>query len=243
MRHILSQIVISALGSALFALVSAAAVLAYTSQSLSPTAPVPVYAFVVSHAVMAMAIIVAWRFRRHSTAFGRSITMQENVRLLKLRTSLKPEKSVIRSTRFTRWPLSEESPIRVAYRNELDQAVLVEKREVRRIWTINNKEDAERLKVIVERYKNNANISIRLFFDVEPYMIPELQVINSQTASISFPQSRNPQSIDAGTVVTDPDSVQVIQNYFDVLWDNAKAVLDGGRVNDVTMRSVDARAK
>ena len=240
--RILAQILIGALGSALFALVSALAVVAIRSEAFAFTATVPIYAFVFSHTAMALAILIAWGIRRPSTAFGRARTMQENVRMLQRRSNVKPEKSVIRSTRFTRWPLTEESPIRMTYRNELDKAVLVEEREVRRIWTINSSHDAKRLKEILGRYEGHSNVSIRAFFDVEDYLLPEVQVINSWTASISFPQSRNPSAIDAGTVVADPDSVHVIQNYCDVLWDNAKPILAGGDIVQVTMRSVEARA-
>ena len=125
------------------------------------------------------------------------------------------------------------------FRKELDQAVLVENYEVRRLWNVKDRGDAHRLIEIVGHYSSHGNVSIRAYFNIDTFLLLDMLVVGNRAVSVSFPQRRRPFAIEACQVFRNRQDVTIIQQYFDVLWNNAAEVLAAGNVVQATMRRVD----
>jgi hypothetical protein len=244
--HAFIGVVISAIGSAVYALTTLAWQRLVSPVSVEPSfwyhnISLPPWAFVVSHVVVAVIVYTASLAQRSHSHLGRQTVMQANVELLKQRKRVSPESGVICSTRFTHWPTNEASVPRTAFRQELDDAITKEGREVRRLWNINSPYDAERLGTIIDRYKGFSGVSIRVLFDIPDYVIPELLIVNDKLGSISLPQTRNPQGIESTVAFTDARSITILRQYFDILWDRADKALDSGEVVGVVLKRVQTR--
>lgn len=234
------QVLISAAGSALWALLSWMPNLSNRHGKLvfSSKLTISLWAYILSHVLLALimllvvSIVIAWQHKRIvSSRQGREKAMTDNLDLLLSRHEENPETSRILSTRFMSWAITETSAIRKSFRQELDNAIQNENREVRRVWIIRNSDDANRLLAYMNLYRGHTNHSIRVFFD-EPLYLPEVLVINSRRASLSFPQPRNPMELDACIVMTDHQAVLVIERYFETLWEEAKKIFENGEPID-----------
>jgi hypothetical protein len=168
--------------------------------------------------------------RLGSVVRGRTKATEANVKLMASRRRVDQSNRVVRSTRFGRWPLSEQLHYRSKFREELDAAILNEGADVRRIWNVSSGEDAQRLREILSRYQGKDNHSIRVYFGIPDHVMPELLVVDKRGASISFPSTRTPHGLDWMIGFKRDDLASVISDYFDVLWDRATRVLDAGEV-------------
>lgn len=243
-REALLQIVWSALGSVLFAAVGTALMLVWqqpaTQQAvgeyLAVQLAIPVWLFVSTHALLGVAVASLIRREDLSPVRGRHLATKQHVDLLRERSTLPPAKSLICSTRMTCWPLAESSVIRASFREELDRAAIHEGREIRRIWNVNDADDARRLEEVVHGYQGCRNVSIRAYFDIPSSLPPEVIVVNDLVASLSFPQLRNPTGVEAGEVTRHPEAVLILRQYFDVLWHDATPILTNGDTQEAAIR-------
>lgn len=240
-RHsIWTQIAASTLGSLIFSILST--LLLWMLKKSQLTSPIdvifkefsiPIWCILLLVFILSWVILFLLLTRKKNTRFGRWNTMSVNLNILKSRHDFKTENSKIYSTRLTHWPLQEANMDRSNFRAELDQAIMTEKREVKRIWNIGNKEDAQRLMEILSKYQNYNNISIRYFTNLPVYTLPELLVVNSDIASTSYPQKRNPFEIEACEVYRNDKSIRILENYFEIMWDNATKLLENGNITNI----------
>ena len=114
---------------------------------------------------------------------------------------------------------------------------------MKRIWNVKDREDAARLEEVTARYEGQPNVSIRTFLDLPPFLLPEVLVVNDEGASLSFPQLRDPFGLEACLFFADPLAVGTVREYFDVLWNNARSVVDSGKVVEATARLIRKRAQ
>jgi hypothetical protein len=98
------------------------------------------------------------------------------------------------------------------------------------IWNISSAADARRLREMLAKYQGRENHYIRLYFGVPDHVMPELLIVEKRGASISFSSMSKQQSLDWAILFRRADLVQVIHDYFDVLWENAERILHGGEV-------------
>jgi hypothetical protein len=242
------EILTRALGAAVFAMVTFLWSKLSAPNSKSPIitflqtkVSTPLWAYILSYIGFAVLISFLFFKSRVRTKRGREVSMAHNVELLQERVNASQERGLICSTRFASWPLAEASPYRTAFRREIDNAVVKEGRSMRRIWNISSLDDCRRLQEILERYKGNPNKSIRVLFDIPDYLLPEILIVNGEVASISFPQQRNPLSLEAALVVRDKEAVRTIQEYFDNLWNHSERALEAGRIVESTLLRVRER--
>jgi len=170
--------------------------------------------------------------KRASVVRGRRQATKSNVALLASRRRVDASSRIIRSTRFGRWPPNEDLSNRTNFRQELEQAIVDEGADVRRIWNVSSAADAERLKLLLQRYEGRTNHSIRAYFGVADHLMPELLIVDSRGASISFASTRTPHSLDWAVHIKRKDLVYVVRDFFDVLWDRAEKVLDSGEITE-----------
>ena len=249
-ESLLRDVIVSALGSALFSTVSFFALYIWKDSStdrglldfLRGGLEMPAWLFLCSHVLLGVIIFLFARRHHIRTTRGRAHTMSENLVLLRERHKLKPENKLICSTRLTAWPLSEKSSTRLEFRKELDQAVLVENYEVRRIWNVKDRDDASRLIEVVGHYLSHENVSIRVYFNIDTFLIPDMLIIGNRAASAAFPQRRRPFGIEACQFFRDRQGVITIQQYFDILWNNAAEMLAAGSIIQATMKKVEKLA-
>lgn len=196
---------------------------------LSAQVTVPAVGILVS-AVIALGagVFIFVITRKASVVRGRASATASNLELLRARNRARANETVIRSTRFGSWPPAEVLQQRSAFRNELDSAILREGADVRRIWNIGSIDDLNRLREMLERYQGHANHSIRAYFNLPYHALPELLVVDRHGASMSFPSMRTPRGLDWSVRFRRSDLMQVVRDYFDVLWDRAEKVLDSG---------------
>jgi hypothetical protein len=136
----------------------------------------------------------------------------------------------IRSTRFGRWPQGENLPNRTNFRQELDKAILGETTLVQRIWNVSSAADAYRLREMLKKYEGRENHYIRLYFNIPDHVMPELLIVEKRGASISLASMGKQQSLDWAILFKRQDLIQVIRDYFDVLWEHAEKILHGGEL-------------
>jgi hypothetical protein len=175
-------------------------------------------------------ILIFVMTRRASVVRGRVQATEANVKLLASRRSVAVPDRVVRSTRFGRWPPAEDLTNRSMFRDELDEAILKEGTDVRRIWNLNSEDDVVRLLEILKKYEGRDNHSIRAFFGIPDFAMPELLVVEGRGASISFPSTRSPHGLDWAIRFNRPDLMYVMKDYFEVLWDRAERILDSGQI-------------
>jgi hypothetical protein len=168
--------------------------------------------------------------KKASAVRGRTDATAGNLSLLRERERVRISDRVVRSTRFGRWPQSEMLNHRAFFRQEIDQMVLAEGTDLRRIWNVSSLSDVQRLREMLEKYKGHSNHSIRTYFQIPDHLMPELLVVEGRGASISFPSIRSPYDLDWMIRFKREDLVAVIRDYFDVLWDRAIRILDAGEV-------------
>lgn len=183
-------------------------------------------------AAFALSAGVFLRFyrRKSSVVRGQLDAMEGNLALMREREKVDPNARVIRSTRFGRWPSTNIVKPRTVFRQELDKAVLEERVEVQRIWNIKTLEDVHRLREVLEKYRGQPGHSIRAYFDLPDFALPELLIVDGRGASMSFPSNRNPHDLDSMIRFNRSDLIHVVRGYFDVLWDRAVRMLDAGDV-------------
>jgi hypothetical protein len=112
-------------------------------------------------------VVIFIMTRRASVVRGRIQATDANVKLLASRRSLAVPDRVVRSTRFGRWPPAEDLTSRSRFREELDEAILKEGTDVRRIWNIHSEDDVTRLLEILKKYEGRDNHSIRAFLEYQ----------------------------------------------------------------------------
>ena len=178
------------------------------------------------------AIFVLVTSKRASVVRGRRQSTKANVALLASRRRVEPSNRVIRSTRFGRWPPNEDLSNRTNFRQELEQAIMEEDADVKRIWNVSSAADVDRLRMLLDRYEGRTNHSIRAYFGVADHLLPELLIVDKRGASISFASTRTPHSLDWAIRVKRKDLVYVVRDYFEVLWDRAEKILDSGEITD-----------
>lgn len=166
--------------------------------------------------------------RKASVVRGRELATRSNLQLLCARRNVHMNERVIRSTRFGSWPPAEVLEHRSAFRKELDRAILEEGADVRRIWNVSSPGDVSRLREVLARYEGRPNHSIRAYFGLPDHALPELLVVDGPGASMSFPSMRTPRGLDWMVRFRRRDLIDVVRDYFDVLWDRADRVLDAG---------------
>jgi hypothetical protein len=168
--------------------------------------------------------------KKASAVRGRIDATAGNLSLLRERERVRISDRVVRSTRFGRWSQSEVLDHRSFFRQEIDQMVLTEGTDLRRIWNISSLGDAKRLREVLEKYKGHSNHSIRAYFQIPDHLMPELLIVEGRGASISFPSIRSPYDLDWMIRFRREDLVAVMRDYFDVLWDRATRILDAGEI-------------
>jgi hypothetical protein len=179
---------------------------------------------------LAAGVLMLLVARRSSVVRGRIDATLGNVTLMRERKKVGINARIIRSTRFGRWPVDEVLESRADFRQELDQAILNEGADVRRIWNVSSMDDVQRLREMLTKYQGHANHSIRAYFDLPDHVLPELLIVESRGASISFPSARRPRDLDWMIRFKRDDLVFVVRDYFDVLWDRAERMLDAGDI-------------
>ena len=180
--------------------------------------------------VMVFALLFRSITKKASVVRGRTDATAGNLSLLRERKRIRVSERVVRSTRFGRWSQSEILDHRSSFRQEIDHMVLAEGTDLRRIWNVSSLADVQRLREIIEKYKGHPNHSIRAYFQLPDYLLPELLVVDKRGASISFPSIRSPYDLDWMIRFRREDLIAVIRDYFDVLWDRAIRILDAGEV-------------
>lgn len=179
---------------------------------------------------IALGLYMFYATRRASAVRGREHATDVNVRLLASRRRVKLDERLVQSTRFGYWPKGEKLQTRADFRQELDQAIIKEGADVRRIWNINSADDVARLREVLEKYHGHDNHSIRAYFGLPYFSMPELLIVERRGASMSFPSLRQPRGLGWVIRFKRPDLVQVVRDYFEVLWDRADKILDAGQV-------------
>ena len=182
----------------------------------------------VAVAVITGAVLSFALQRRASVVRGRTLATSGNLQLLQARRKVRLTARVVRSTRFGSWPPAEILEQRSAFRNELDLAILKEGADVRRIWNVSTPGDVERLREVLAKYEGRQNHSIRAYFGLPYHALPELLVVDGRGASMSFPSMRTPRGLDWMVRFRRTDLMNVVRDYFDVLWDRAERILDSG---------------
>jgi hypothetical protein len=180
--------------------------------------------------VLTFSIVLLAITRKASVVRGRQHATQGNLALLKERSKVPLNSRIIRSTRFGRWPQGEVLEQRSSFRQELDTMILQEGADVRRIWNVNSIDDLKRLREILKKYRGHSNHSIRAYFELPDHAVPELLVVDRRGASMSFPSTRSPRELDWMIRFRREDLVDVVRDYFDVLWDRAERMLDAGEI-------------
>ncbi|MEU4422033.1 hypothetical protein AB0F81_15520 [Actinoplanes sp. NPDC024001] len=178
--------------------------------------------------------------RKASAVKGRSSATSGNLALMRERLKVSKQDRVIRSTRFGSWPAGERLEQRSSFRAELNEAILNEGADVRRIWNVSSASDVSRLREMMKNYQGHQNHSIRLYFDLPYHALPELLLVEGRGASMSFPSTRNPLGLDWMIRFNRKDLVTVVRDYFDVLWDRAERILDAGQPVDGYERRLEA---
>jgi hypothetical protein len=181
-----------------------------------------------SFGALGAGIFVFVSTRKGSAVRGRIDATKANVELMRERKKVDLNARVIRSTRFGRWPSGEVLEYRSTFRQELDEAILVEGADVRRIWNITSIDDLDRLEVMLEKYGGRANHSIRVYVGIPDHVLPEILIVEGRGGSLSFTSPRNPHDLDWMIRFRRKDLLMVVRDYFDVLWDRADRVLDSG---------------
>jgi hypothetical protein len=195
----------------------------------------PTWVVVLAALVALAAGVMLFLVTRNSSAVrGRRDATQSNVHLMRERSRVPLNARVVRSTRFGRWAANEKLEQRSAFRQELDEAILNEGTDVRRIWNIKSPEDIARLREILMKYQGRSNHSIRAYFQLPDHVLPELLIVDGRGASMSFPSTRSPHELDWVIRFKRNDLVHVIRDYFDVLWDRAERMLDAGETTPTT---------
>jgi hypothetical protein len=180
--------------------------------------------------VLVFSIVLLAITRKASVVRGRQDATQGNLALLKERSKVALNSRIIRSTRFGRWPQGEVLEQRSSFRQELDTMILQEGADVRRIWNVSSIDDLKRLREILEKYRGHGNHSLRAYFELPDHALPELLVVEHRGASMSFPSTRSPRELDWMIRFRREDLVDVVRDYFDVLWDRAERMLDAGEL-------------
>lgn len=178
--------------------------------------------------VLTGGILILSVTRKASVVRGRAHATSGNLNLLRARRKVRAAERVIRSTRFSSWPPAEVLEQRSDFRHELDQAILKEGADVRRIWNLSSLDDVDRLREILSKYQGRANHSIRAYFGLPYHALPELLLVDGPGASMSFPSMRTPRGLDWMIRFRRRDLTNVVRDYFDVLWDRAERILDSG---------------
>lgn len=181
-----------------------------------------------THAAVGVVVFFAIKLTLVRTRRGRENAMQYNVELISEETPRLASGDVVCSTRFARWPLSESSPARVAFRNQITQLVKQNKYGVRRLWNVNCKDDAKRMLELVEEYKGNSSLTMKAFFDVPDNVLVEVLVVGTRVASLSLAQANNPTGMESCVAVRDKETIGIVQRYFDAMWNSAEPVLVDG---------------
>ena len=222
-----SLLIISSTGALIFVLQ------ATEGEGLAAEIKVPAWLIVVIAAVgMGTAIFIYVTSKRAFVVRGRRQATKANVALLASRRRVDSDSRIIRSTRFGRWPPDEDLSNRTNFRQELEQAIMEEGADVRRIWNVSSAADVDRLRKLLKRYEGRTNHSIRAYFGVADHLLPELLIVDKRGASISFASARTPHSLGWAIRVKRKDLVDAVRDYFDVLWDRAERILDSGEITE-----------
>jgi hypothetical protein len=217
--------------TAAFVAVAALFAHAWRGRGFSATLTLPAWLVLLAAAVgVASAIVAYLNARRASVVRGREDATKVNTTLLTSRDVVPMRDRAIRSTRFGKWPQGEDLPNRTNFRQELDKAIIRETTLVQRIWNISSEADAIRLREMLKRYQGRENHYIRLYFNVPDHVMPELLIVEKRGASISFASTSKQQSLDWAVLFKRQDLVQVIRDYFEVLWEHAEKILHGGEL-------------
>ena len=201
---------------------------------------IPAWSVLIS-AVLAMIFGFVFRSftKKASAVHGRVDATKANLNLLNDRQKVSTNERVVRSTRFGRWPQEEVLTNRASFRQEIDRMVLDEGCDLRRIWNVSSLDDAARLREMLEKYKGHANHSIRAFFQLPDFVLPELLIVDKIGATMSFPSTRSPFDLDWSVLFRRNDIVIVVRDYFDVMWDRAERMLDAGEITDQARKLLD----
>src|SRR5258708_40315039 len=130
----------------------------------------------------------------------------------------KNKKGYLLSTRISHWPLTEVSPERNEFRDLLTQHIR-NGTHVKRIWQIQDADDAERLKTYLEIYKQYDNYNVKCFFGDDTYL-PEIISANGKVAAVSLVTIANPRDLTVNFHFYGKQEIAYWEDLFNVMWEN-----------------------
>ena len=221
---------------------------AFVTPSLR-TLTVPLYVPVIVG--VASALVASFFYRRrkqpgvitnsYGVIRGRDEVMEVNLQLMVDRSQKAKEARSILSTRVTQWAQADTSKHRTVFRATLDDAI-EHGVLVKRVWNICSPDDARRLLEIMEKHKGKAGHSISVYFDVPHSVMPEILVIDKEVASVSLPQNSNPRTVAAATIMTDKPSIELVEQYFDTLFEQGLVAFKNGQPQAVVVKRLEKKA-
>jgi hypothetical protein len=106
----------------------------------------------------------------------------------------------------------------------------------RRIHNLLTDDDRTKLLYEISTYEGCEKTSVRVVFDIDPHMIPEL-VVTSDHAAIA-PATLPDGVMGAGFVFRRRRHVTVLREYFETIWDAAVPALERGQPNHEVLDAV-----
>ena len=194
-RHDIKNVMLNVAAQLIWVVVVAlaAAVATYVFSTTDLTAlwqrqlAVPAWAVLLSSLIgLVLGVLMFYVTRRASVVRGRVLATDANVKLLASRRTVNLNERLVRSTRFGRWPAGERLQNRSDFREELDKAILEEGIDVRRIWNLSSVDDVVRLREILAKYKGQDNHSIRAYFGLPDFVMPELLIVERRGRRYRF---------------------------------------------------------
>lgn len=174
-------------------------------------------------------ILTVMFFNRRTLQFNsREESMKANLNILQ-KNPTKRQKKYIFSTRITYWDLGEKSKARQEFRSFLTQRIQ-DGFLVKRIWQIRSVEDFERMIMYLELYKEHDNYNLKCFIGKNSF-IPDILSNSGLIASVSIPQSNDPQRIVASFQYFAKREIAFWEDYFNLLWDQSISIKIGNVID------------